>query len=51
MSAVVDSADQAVLSGRSLCVLLLSVLNDDKVGVTVHRWLEEHLETLWLIQL
>jgi hypothetical protein len=49
MSAVVDGVDQAVLSGRSLCVLL-SVLIDDKVGVTVHRWLKEHLETLWLIQ-
>jgi hypothetical protein len=49
MSAVVDSADQAVLSDKSLCVLL-SVLSDDEVRVTVHSWLEEHLETLWLIQ-
>jgi hypothetical protein len=49
MSAVVESVDQVVLSGRSFYVLL-SVLSDDTVGVTVHRWLKEHLETLWLIQ-
>lgn len=49
MSAVVGSVDQAVLSSRSLCVLL-SVLSDDTVRVTVHRWLKEHLETMCLIQ-
>jgi hypothetical protein len=53
ISAVVNGVDQAVLSfkktGRLMCVLL-SVLSDDEVRATVHRYLQEQHKTFCFMQ-